>query len=360
MELEGELAARLMRNRSRSLAARGLVIAALAALCAAIIILVIVPYAAGNTTFSPLIRKAGGLGRVWVLALVALGVDLGFAVLYVPGVVRDRAYYARLTARAKKYDLSALAMFMNALDGASTKAGMGEPPIAVLNSATPNALTFAGHGKKPVVGVTRGLLEAGLSYAEAEAVMAHQLAGIMTGDYIRKPGAFGFETAAYCLLGLFSILALAATPMVSTGSGVGAGVGFLVGAAALLFSGGLAVRRLKRGDAHDYLFADTIAAEVTGKPDALSEAIRKLDGLLNSKPGSPFPDNELGVKRLFAPPHRWSDTAARFVKRRHGELDMKASERMLERQVKGVEKAMDELAAWGEELLAERLENLKR
>jgi Zn-dependent protease with chaperone function len=329
-------------------------------MCISIVLLVIVPYAAGNTTFSPLIRKTGGLGRVWVLALVALGVDLGFAVLYVPGVVRDRDYYARLTARAKEYDLSALAVFMNALDGASTKAGRGEPPIAVLDSATPNALTFAGHGKKPVVAVTRGLLGAGLSYSEAEGVMAHQLAGIMTGDYIRKPGIFSFETAAYVLLGLFSILALAAAPMVSTGSGVGGGVGFLVCAAALLLSGGFAVRRLKRGDAHDYLFADTIAAEVTGKPDALSEAIKKLDGLVNGKAGSPFPDNELGIKCLFAPPHRWSDTAAQFVKRRHGELDMNVSERMIQRQVEGVQKAMDELAAWGEELLAERLDNLAR
>lgn len=360
MELEAELAARLRRNRSRSLAARGLVIAALAALCAAIIILVIVPYAAGNTTFSPLVMKTCGAGRAVALAVVALVVDVIFALLYVPGVIRDRSYYAKLTTRARKYNASRLAMFMNALDGARMKAGVDEPPIAVLDAGLPNALTFEGHGGRPVVGVTRGLLDADVSYAEAEAVMAHQLVGIITSDYLRKPGTFGFEISAYIMLGVFSILALAAAPMVGAGRSTWAGVGFLAGAAALLLLGGFFVRRLKRGDAHDYLFADTIAAEVTGKPDVLSEAIRKLDGLVNGKAGSPFPDNELGIKRLFAPPHRWSDTAARFVKRRHGELDMKASEHMLERQVEGVEKAMDELAAWGEELLAERLENLAR
>ncbi len=358
MEPKLELAARARSARTWRWTARIAFVSALLALSAAVAILVIVPFMAGNTTSSPLIRKTGGLGGSLVLLLAAVVVDLGLALLYVPGLLRDRKYYGTLTARAAEYDVRRFAVFMNALDGARLKAGVAEPPIVVLASTTPNALTFVGHGGKPVTGVTRGLLQADLSYAEAEAMMAHQLAGIITGDYLGRPGAFGFETLAYLLLGFFSVLALAAAPMVRTGRSAGAGVAFLVAAAALLLSGGLAARRLKRPDAKDYELADAVAVATTEKPDALAEAITILDGLVNGRSRGRFPDNELGLKYFFAPPYRFSETAAQFVSRRHRELEISPSDAMVNRQVEGVRKTMDELAAWGEKLTAERVKDL--
>ncbi len=359
MELERELAARISRDRRRSRAARGAFFAVLGALCIAVIVLVIVPYAAGSTELSPLVTAAGGAGRVAALAAVALVLDVVFALLYIPGVVRDRRYYAKLTSRAGEYDARRLAMFMNALDGARLKAGVDEPPVAVLASSSPNALTFEGHGGKAVVGVTRGLLESDLSYKEAEAVMAHQLAGIIASDYLRKPGTFGFELAAYGLLGLFSLLGLAAAPMVGAGGRTGLGVAFLAGAAAVLFLGGLVVRRLRRPDSQDYLLADSVAAGVTGKPEALAEAIRKLDSLVNGKARGQFPDNELGLKYFFVCPYRFSETAAAFFARRKRELEWKTTDALADRQTEGVQAVMDELAEYGEALVAERLANLQ-
>ena len=358
MEPKLELAARAQRARMLRRATGIALVSAILFLNAAVAVVAIVPYAAGNTTFSPLIRKTGGLGVSMALLLVAVALDLGLAVLYVPGLLRDRKYYGKLTARAREYEVQRLSVFMNALDGARLQAGVTEPPIVVLASAAPNALTFVGHGGKPVIGVTRGLLEADLSYAEAEAVMAHQLAGIITSDYLARPGAFGFDTVSYLLLGLFSVLALAAAPMVRTGRGAGAGVVFLVVAAALLLSGGFAARRLKRSDAKDYELADALAAATTGKPDALAEAITKLDELVNGRARGRFPDNELGLKHFFAPPYRFSETATQFVARRHKELEIDPREAMVDRQVDGVQKTMEELAAWGGRLAAKRLEDL--
>jgi Zn-dependent protease with chaperone function len=358
MEGKLELAGQARRARLRRRAAGTALISAILLLCAGVAALVIVPYAAGNTTFSPLVKKTGGLGGATLLLLVAIALDLVLAGLYVPGLLRDRAYYGKLTARATEYDVQRLAVFMNALDGARLLAGTAEPPIVMLASTAPNALNFAGHGGVPVIGVTRGLLETDLSYAEAEAVMAHQLAGIITGDYPGRPGALGFEPVAYLLLGLFSILALAAAPMVRVGSGAGTGVAFLVVAAALLLSGGFAARRLKRPDAKDYELADAFAAATTGKPDELTGAITKLDRLVNGRSRGRFPDNELGLKYFFAPQYRFADTASQFVARRHKELETSPREAVVARQVEGVQQAMDELAAWGEQLVSERVEAL--
>jgi hypothetical protein len=134
---------------------------------------------------------------------------------------------------------------------------------------------------------------------------------------------------------------------------------FLVAAAGILLLGGYLSKKLRGGEGYDYILADSIAASVTGRPEELAEAIRKLDSIVNGNTRSSFPDNELGTRYLFAPPYRWSETAAGFVRRRHGELDMHLSERMLERQVEGVQKSMDDLADWASELLTERLENLQ-
>ena len=355
MEIEPALKARIRQRRARL--ARLLVLSALISVIALIFVFVIVPYLAGITTFSPLVHKTGDLGRMLLLILVAAVLDLGFAVLYIPGLFRDRSYYRMLTATSRKYEIGRLATFMNALDGARIKAGVPEPEVVVLDSASPNALSFERNGR-PLIGVTRGLLKADLSYKEIEGVMAHQLACITAGDYLVTPGVKSFEFLAYVLLGAYSIVALAATSMVGVGRGPGIGVGFLVAAAVILFLTGFVIGRLSSNKAHDYLLADSYAIAITGNREDLSSAIRKIDVLVNERERRPFPENEFGLKFLFVPAYRWSETAAQFVARRHRDLRMNVSTATGERQVKGVRKSMDELAEWAEALIAERLANL--
>jgi heat shock protein HtpX len=335
-----------------------MILLALIGFIALISVLVIVPYLAGVTNFSPLVPKTGGSGSLLWLILAAALLDLGFAALYLPGLFRDRAYYRALTAASRKYEISRLATFMNALDGACAKAGVPEPEVAVLRSESPNALTFRKEGG-PLVGVTGGLLKADLTYKEIEGVMAHQLACIMDGDFLVTPGWKSFEFLAYVLLAIYSIAALAATSMVDVGRGLGAGIGFLAATAVILFLMGFLIGRLRSNRAHDHVLADSLAVTITGNPPQLSSAIRKIDALVNESGRVPFPENELGFKFWFVPPHRWSETAGQFVERRHSDLHMNSSEASSKRQVEGVGKKMDELAEWAKALTAERLANLQ-
>ena len=358
MKLEPGLVARIRRERRRRLAFRLLALTTLAAVIALVLILVVIPYLAGNTTFSPLVHKTSGAGGVVVLLLVAVALDLVFALLYVPGIIRDRSFFAVLTRRAQKFDAVRLGTCMNALDGARLEAGMDEPGLAVLASQQPNALTFERRGQ-PVIGITRGLLDAGLSYAETEAVMAHELGSIITGDYLRRPGARLFDTTSYVMLALFSLLGMSGAAMARAGRSVWVGVAFLAVAGLILFLEGFLLRRIIGPREHDYLLSDSIAANVTGKPEALAGAIRRLDGIVNGRSRGRFPDNEFGLKHLFVVPYRWREGAEAFVQRRHSDLNWNSSATMKSQQVEGVQSAMDELAEWAETLLAGRLANLK-
>jgi Zn-dependent protease with chaperone function len=356
METEPALKARIRQRRSRL--ARSLVLLALISIIALIFIFVIVPYLAGITTFSPLVRRTGEVGHLLLLILPAVLLDLIFAALYLPGMFRDRSYYRKLTATSQEYEMGRLAVFMNALDGACIKAGAPEPGVAVLRGASANALSFK-RKNTPMIGITADLLKADLSYKEIEGVMAHQLACVMAGDCLVRPGVDSFEFFAYVLLGAYSVTALAATAMVGAGRGLGIGIAFLAAAAAILFLIGFSIGRLRNNRAHDFLLADSTAVAITGNHAELSSAIRKIDVLVNKKARGTFPENELGLKFWFVPAYRWSETAEQFVARRHSDLDMNSSEASVQRQVGGVHKSMDELAGWAEELLKDRLVNLE-
>jgi Zn-dependent protease with chaperone function len=355
METEPALEAR--SRKRRALLARSLVLSALIVLIVLMVAFVIVPYLAGITTFSPLVRKTGNTGNLLWLILAAVLLDLGFAALYLPGLFRDRSHFNTLTARSREYEMGRLATFMNALDGARIKAEP-VPEVAVLEGAPPNALSFKGKGG-PTIGITRGLIDVDLSYKEIEAVMANHLASIIAGDYLVRPGLASFEFPAYVLLGIYSVVALVATSMVGAGRGLGAGIGFLVTSAFILFLLGFFIGRLRSNRARDYLLADSLAVAITGNRAELSSAIRKVDALVNGKRKGRFPDNELGLKFTFVPAYRWSETAGQFVERRHRDLNMNSSEASVERQVDGVQKSMDELAGWAEALMQDRLANLE-
>lgn len=346
----------LTRRRRARVAARGSFLLAVAALCALVTALVVTPYLAGDAGASPLVRRAGGTGAAVAFLLVAVIIDLGVAVVYLPLLRHNRAYFRRLTRAGGGYDPVALALFIGALEAVARKAGVKGPDIAVLDLPVANALAFE-RGGRPVIGLTTGLLEAELSVGEAEAIMADELADVVTADFLRRPTVKAFEPAAYALLGLFAALGLFASPMVSVGRGVWWGVGFLAIVVGLLLVGGFLLRRLGSGRSRDYALADRFAAGNV-EPGALAGAIRKLDAMSNGSPRLPFPENEMALDRFFTPVYCFTDTPESFVRRRQGELGMKGREQLTERQVEGVRRAMEERRRRGEELVAARLSRL--
>ncbi|MHB8894500.1 MAG: M48 family metallopeptidase [Candidatus Geothermincolia bacterium] len=358
MNLEPAVAKTVQKKRRAMMLHEAGIMAMLAAGALALLALVIIPYSAGNTTFSPLVKAAGMSALTWAGVIIAIVFGcLGIA-LYFAGRHRDLAYFARFTHRTKEYDMGWLARIMNALDGIASGAGMQAPYVAVLKDPVPNAVAFTGK-EGPVIGVTKGFLSADLEYGEIEAVMAHELASIATGDYLRAPGSDRSEGVTLALLWLAAVLGIISVPISRLGNSSLFAFIFALCVVALLVLASLWIRWIRRAREHDYILTDSIAVKMKVKPEAMESALRKMDKLVSQRPRLPFPESELGLKYLFMPAHRWSESAMAFLKRRSAELDYDMKERAAGRRARALQQEMDELAAWSEQLLADRLENVE-
>lgn len=333
------------------------VLAMLAAGVAALLILVIVPFSLGSTSFSPLVRASGMSGLVWTGLVIAIVVGVGGLALYLIGRHRDTAFYRNFTRRTGDYDMASLGRFMNALEGVALDSGLEAPYVAVLANPVPNAVAFEGD-EGLVIGVTSGALEAGLEYSEAGAVMAHELSAVLTGDYLKPPGSAKFEGASLALLWLLAVLGILSVPVSRRGNSSLVAFGVAVVIVALLLLAALWLRRLRTALSHDYILADSVAVEMTGDAESMRSAIEKMDGLVNRRGRAPFPESELGIRYLFAPPRRFSEDAMSFLKRKSEQLDYALNEKAARRRADALEQEMEELAEWSRQLLSDRLDNL--
>ena len=357
MDIERPLLDAVRKKRRRVLLQEAGVLALLAAGAAALLALVIVPFAAGSTNFSPLVRARGMSGLVWAGLVIALAAGLGGAALYFGGRRRDRARYARFTRRTRTYDLGQLGRFLNALEGVAGDAGLEAPYVAVLDDPVPNALAFAGE-EGPVIGITSGALKAGLEYSEAEAVMAHELASVMTADYLKRPGSGVFEGAALGMLWLVAVLGIIAVPVTRRGNGPPVAFATAVAVVGLLMLASLWLRRIRRALEHDYTLVDSIAVSMTGDRDAMVSAIETM-AALSRRRRVPFPESELGFKHLFSPPRRFTENAASYLERRSRELGYTLNERGGRRRAEALEQEIEELLEWSAGLHDDRLANLR-
>ncbi|MFH1150504.1 MAG: M56 family metallopeptidase [Actinomycetota bacterium] len=359
MNLDPDVKQAIQRYRGRALLARRAMLAVLSLMIALIMVLVIVPYAAGNTTFSPLVRGTGGRTAILIAALVVLVLFLvGMVTIYVPSIIRDGAAFGALTAGGGGFDIAKLGRFLNTLDQVSKEAGVHAPRVKVIRGDRPNALAFEADGG-PEIGVTVGALEADLTYSEVGAIMAQELAGILAGDYLARPGPITPDALITGLFGLYTALALFAVPMAASGgrSLVAVAVGFILWMALLLMVFFNRKRRNARG--HDDILADSIAVRLTGEPAPLLEAVKKLDSLVNNAKDSALPVNDMGLDYMFMPPYRWSETPQEFLRRQRDELGLKWSDASVESRAARMTTNLEELSAWGKGLVAERITNLE-
>lgn len=347
----------LEERRRRPRVYQALVLAGLVVLIAAALILIVIPYAAGMTHFTSLIKKTGGSG-VLTFGIIAAVLAVAMLAAYLPGYIRTRSNFAGITRKAKTFDAPGLATYLNALDGVADDSGLDVPHLAVLADELPNAMAFEGRNG-PTIGVTAGLLTSDVPYAEAQAIMAHELASIAANDYLRPPAAATFEVAAYMLMAALALIGLLSLAMVRVSHG--AGFAFVVAVIiwAFVLGAGLAVGRIDAMRNHDPVTADTIAAEITGKPEELESAIERLDGFVNGKGRTRFPRSAFGLDYMFVPPRAWNEDARAWLQRRAAELNYNFSDRQLERRENGVRESMEELSETAQETLDKRLENVR-
>jgi Zn-dependent protease with chaperone function len=190
--------------------------------------------------------------------------------------------------------------------------------------------------------------------------MAHELSSLVSGDYLRRPGSFKFETAAYGVLAALALLSLISIAMVRPGHSSALTFGFAALVWAYLLGTGFLIRRVRKLRGHDPVRADTVAATITENPEALASAVTTMDGLVNRRRRYLFPPSELGLDYMFAPPHNWSETPKAYLERRARELDYNLEGRNVGRRVLALQQSMDELSEQAQKLLEKRTENIAR
>jgi Zn-dependent protease with chaperone function len=358
MNLEPAVLETIRRARRGMLIHQAGIIAVLTAGICAVLVLSIAPFAIGNTTFSPLVKASGMSGLTWIGLVAAVVLGGAGVAFYFAGRRRDLGYYARFTRRSRDYDLGDLARFMNALEGVASGAGVEAPYVAVLDNPVPDAVTFSGK-EGAVIGVTSGALERGLEYPQIEAMMAHELASAITGDYLHRPGSGRFEGASLVLIWSFAVLDINAVPVARRGNSSLFAFGVAIAMIVFLVLISLWLKWIKNKNEHDYILADSIAIKMTGKPEAMQNALQSMDQMVSRRSRVPFPESEIGLKYLFMPPRRWTEDARTFLKRRARELDYDMNERAASRRADALQQEMDELADWSEKLLQQRLENVQ-
>ena len=112
----------------------------------------------------------------WEAALVVCGVVI--AVVGCLALEADRLAY--LATRAVAIDRADYPDLFDTVDRLARQADVARPPVAVIPTDEPNALS-AGTGDRTVLCVTLGLLKE-LDGDEREAVLAHELAHLKNGD----------------------------------------------------------------------------------------------------------------------------------------------------------------------------------
>jgi Zn-dependent protease with chaperone function len=100
-----------------------------------------------------------------------------------------RQQFKDLTTRAAQYDEAALAGFQGDLASVGIGMGVEVPAVEVVAVPTPTAFAFKERCADRIA-VTPTLLGAGLSQAEREAVMAHELAHTVDGDGLLEPSVW--------------------------------------------------------------------------------------------------------------------------------------------------------------------------
>jgi len=112
----------------------------------------------------------------WQASLILCGV----VVAVVGGLALEAGRLAYVVTRAIAIEREDYPQLFDTVDRLATQADMQPPPIAVIPTDEPNALS-AGTGDRTVVCVTLGLLKE-LDGDEREAVLAHELAHLKNGD----------------------------------------------------------------------------------------------------------------------------------------------------------------------------------
>jgi heat shock protein HtpX len=221
------------------------------------------------------------LTALFMVAGQALGGRSGMTfALIMAGVMNLSAYWfsdkaALAMSRAKEVSPAEAPQLHGLVDELAMRAGLPKPRVYLIDNPTPNAFATGRNPEHSAVAVTQGLLQA-LDRDELAGVLAHELAHIKNRDIL-------ISSVAAVMAGAISYLAtMAQWAMLFGGMSrndeEGGGAGGLLGGLVMMIVAPIAAMLIQMAISRSREYqADQTGAAIHGKPQALANALRRLE-----------------------------------------------------------------------------------
>jgi heat shock protein HtpX len=162
----------------------------------------------------------------------------------------------------------------------ATKAGLPMPKVYVIPDASPNAFATGRNPQHAAVAATQGIMQA-LAPHELEGVIAHELAHVRHRDILISSVAATIAAAVMML----ARMAMYAGMFGGAGRDEREGGTNPIALFAMMILAPIAAMLIQMAISRSREFAaDAGAAEITGNPHALADALRKIDALAKRVP----------------------------------------------------------------------------
>ena len=195
-----------------------------------------------------------------VMALVFAGL-MNFIMYFASSTMVLRMYGARVVTEHEAPELYAM------VDRLRQRAGLPMPTLAIAPHAQPNAFATGRNPQHAVVAVTEGILQL-VSRDELEGVLAHELAHIKNHDMLLQTMS-ATVAGAITNLAHFGLFFGGGRDDDNSNPVAGLAMAILAPIAAMLIQFAISRQREFK--------ADEVGAQISGRPLALANALRKLD-----------------------------------------------------------------------------------
>lgn len=234
--------------------------------------------------FAALFVLIGGMvgGRTGMLIALGLAVVMNFWAYWNSDKMVLRMY------DAKEVDSLSAPEYYGMVQELAQKAQMPMPKVYIIDEAAPNAFATGRNPEHAAVAATSGILRV-LSQRELRGVMAHELAHVKNRDIL-------ISTISATMAGAISSMA---TWAMWFGRGR---QNFVVSlAVSILAPMAAGVVQMAISRAREYE-ADRIGAEISGDPEALASALKKISGYVEQVPLGPAEEHPETAQMMIMNP----------------------------------------------------------
>ncbi len=212
-----------------------------------------------------------GTGGIMTILFLGIGIVMNWVSYFYSDKIVLKMYKARVVTPAEAPQLHQM------VDTLCARTGLPKPKVAIVPTEVPNAFATGRNPKNAVVAVTEGILRA-LSYEELEGVVAHELGHVKNRDTL-------VSTVAASIAGAIGMLANIGQWGLFFGGGgsdeEGGGNPFVLIIMMILAPIVAMVVQMAISRTREF-GADRFAVESTGNPDAMANALRRIQNFAQS------------------------------------------------------------------------------